>query len=49
MGTRDEEKQNTICVGHHNTQTKTKHVNKTCSILQTTGGKDEPNKHKTRK
>ena len=25
----DEEKQNTICVGHHNAQTKTNNVNKT--------------------
>jgi hypothetical protein len=36
------QKHNTICVGHHNTQTKTNYVNKTC-VLQTTGGKDEPN------
>jgi len=43
MGTRDKEKHNTICVGHHNTQTNINNVNKTCAILQTTGGKDEPN------
>ena len=45
-GTQDEEKQNknnTICVGHHYTQTNTNNVNKTWALLQTTGGKDEPN------
>jgi hypothetical protein len=26
---------------HHYTQTNTKKVNKTCALLQTTGGKDE--------
>ena len=31
------QKHNTICVGHHYAQTKT------CILLQTTGGKDEPN------
>ena len=36
-------KQNTICVGHHYTQTNTNSVNKTCVVLQTTGGKDKPN------
>ena len=36
------QKHNTICVRHHYTQTKTNYVNKTC-VLQTTGGKDEPN------
>jgi len=40
------EKQNTICVGHHYVQTNTNNVNKTWTLLQTTGGKDEPNKHK---
>jgi hypothetical protein len=43
---------NTICVGHHYTQTNTNHVNKTGDLLQTTGGKDEPNialcKHRTK-
>ena len=42
----DEDKQiknNTICVGHHYAQTNTNKVNKTCSLLQTTGGKEEPN------
>ena len=38
-GTQDEEKHNkkhnTVCVGHHFTQTN--NVNKTCSFLQTTG------------
>jgi hypothetical protein len=37
------QRQNTICVGHHYAQTSINHVNKTCIILQTTGGKDEPN------
>jgi hypothetical protein len=27
---------------HHYTQTNTNNVNKTCILLQTTGGKDEP-------
>ena len=41
----DEEKQDTtqLCVGHHHKQTTTNNTNKTCSLLQTTGGKDEPN------
>ena len=34
---------NTICVGHHYTQTNTNNVNKVCAFLQTTGDKDEPN------
>ena len=34
---------NTICVGHHHTQANTNNVNKTLALLQTTGGKDEPN------
>jgi len=37
------QKHNTICVGHHYTQTNTNDVNKTSVLLQTTGGKDEPN------
>ena len=37
------QRHNTICVGHHYTQTNTNNVNKTCALLQTTGGKDEPN------
>ena len=41
QGTQDEEKHNTICVGHHYTQANTNNVNKTCALLQTTGGKDE--------
>ena len=28
----------TVCVGHHYTQTNTTNVNKTCALLQTTGG-----------
>jgi hypothetical protein len=35
QGTIGEEKHNATCVGHHHTQT--------LIILQTTGGKDEPN------
>jgi hypothetical protein len=35
--------QNLICVGHHSTQANTNKVNKTCVLLQTTGGKDESN------
>ena len=31
------------CVGYHYTQTNTNNVNKTRALLQTTGGKDEPN------
>ena len=34
---------NTIWIGHHYTKTNTNKVNKTWSLLQTTGGKDEPN------
>ena len=33
--------QNTICVGHHNTQTNTNNVYKTWVFLQTAGGKDD--------
>jgi len=42
-GTQYEEKHNTICVGHHYAQANTNNVNKTCALLQITGGKDEPN------
>ena len=37
------QKHNTICFGHHYAQTNTNNVNKTLTLLQTTGGKDEPN------
>ena len=37
---------NSIYVGHHYPQTSTNNINKTRSILQTTGYKDEQNKHK---
>ena len=37
------QKHNTICVGHHYTQTNTNNINKTRALLQTTGGNDEPN------
>ena len=40
---RKKKERNTICVGHHNTQTNMYKVNKTFSLLQTTGGKDEQN------
>ena len=36
------QKHNTICVGHHYAQPNTNNVNKTCTLLQTTEGKDEP-------
>jgi hypothetical protein len=36
-------KHSTICVGHNHTQTNTHNANKTCSLLQTTGGSDELN------
>jgi len=34
---------NAIYVGHHYAQTNTNNVNKTWALIQTTGGKDEPN------
>jgi hypothetical protein len=37
------QKHNTICVVHHYMHTDTHNVNKTWALLQTTGGKDEPN------
>ena len=47
QSTQDQDKQNKkyniICVGHHYTQTNTNNVNKTWALLQTTGGKYEPN------
>ena len=42
QGTQDKDKKkkhNTICVGHHYTQTNTNNINKTWA----TGGKNEPN------
>ena len=36
-------KKNTICGAHHYKQTHTHNVNRTCELLETTGGKDEPN------
>jgi hypothetical protein len=42
----DEEKQNNNTTQYVlDTQTNTNNVNKTGVLLQTTGGKDEPNKH----
>ena len=46
FGTQYKDKQNkntTIYVEHHYTQTNTNNVNKTRALLQTTGSKDEPN------
>ena len=47
LGAQDEHKQqqnnNTLCVGHHYTQTNTNNVSKIWALLQTTGGKDELN------
>jgi len=37
------QKHNTTCVRYHYTQTNTNNENKTWALLQTTGGKDEPN------
>ena len=37
------QKHNTICLGQHYAQTNTNNGYKTCSVLQTTGGTDEPN------
>jgi len=37
------QKHNTIWVGHNYAQTNTNNVNKPWALLQTTGGKDEPN------
>ena len=37
------QKHNTICVGHHYTKTNINNVRKDTILLQTTGGKDEPN------
>jgi len=49
LGTQDtgrrqtKEKHNTICGGHYYAQTNTNNINWTWALLQTTGGKDEPN------
>ena len=43
QSTQYEEKHNTIYVGHHYMQTNTNNVYKTWALLQTTGGKEEPN------
>ena len=39
----NKQKHKTTCVQHHNTQATTNKVNTTWSLLQKTGGKDEPN------
>ena len=38
----NKQKHNTICVRHHYAQANTNKVNMTWALLQTTGGKDEP-------
>ena len=40
------QKHNIICIRHHYAQTNINNINRTWALLQTTGGKDEPNKHK---
>ena len=40
---RQKRQNNTICVEHYYRQTNAYNVNKTCALLQTTRGKDEPN------
>jgi hypothetical protein len=40
---KNKQKTNTMFVGHHYLQAKTNTFNKTCALLQTTGGKDESN------
>ena len=40
---RRKKKTNTIYVGHHYAQANTNNVNKTWTLQQTTGGKDESN------
>ena len=42
-GTQDEDKHNTVCIGHHYIRTNTNNINKTRVLLQTTGGKEEQN------
>jgi hypothetical protein len=37
------QKHNTICAGYHYAETNRNNVYKTRALLQTTGGKDEPN------
>ena len=46
QSTQDEDKiknHSTICVGHHYMQANTNYAGKTLALIQTTGGKDEPN------
>ena len=47
LAKKDDEKpnkeHNTIYVGYNQTPPNTNNVNKTCTLLQTTGGKDKPN------
>ena len=44
MTNKTKQKHNTIYVGHHYAQINTNGINKTWSLLQTTRGKEEPNK-----
>lgn len=44
LGTQYAEKHNTMCAGHHHTQSDTNNINKTWTLPQTTGGKAEQNK-----
>ena len=43
QNTRRRQTKQTICVGHHHTQTDINNVNKTRALLQTTESKEEPN------
>jgi hypothetical protein len=43
LATQDTRRRQTKQKIQHYTQTCTNNVNKTCALLQTTGGKDEPN------
>ena len=40
---KQKQKRNTICIGHHYAKTNTNNVNRTCTLIKTTGGKDDPN------
>jgi hypothetical protein len=43
MTKKKKQKHKAICVGHHYAQTNTNNGKKALALLQTTGGKDEPN------
>ena len=40
---KQKQKRNTICIGHHYAKTNTNNVNRTCTLIKTTGGKDDLN------